>query len=576
MSHRLLIALAIVSLAIALPSPALASGGSYTEWLCFNSTNGKATGASPELSLQTSGVPLAMNQDCEGTAGPSKGVQLVTGLPQHTADGNNAGIAWTAPPGVTITALQWWRAFLSPGNSAHFTITQNGTSSSQVYPPPDTVGEFLGWYGTNGTDGTLTNRGAFDSPFGSANGPVAQKVSGDGRAWYQAWMCDSAGNGGCDVASGSLSFRIFSAKLSLRDETSPLIQGTAGGTLATANPIRGQQTVSFNATDTGSGVYRALLLVDNTTISSQVVDDNAGRCADVNPANSDPYEFGRAVPCKTSVSGTFNLDTSSVPDGAHRVQVLVEDAAGNRAIALDRTLTVDNQSNGIGPGDDTSLRGAENGQPAADVAALRMSWSTKKWRTIRVARYGSTNYVGGTLSTADGRPIAGAQLDVKRRVHAAGRVSGPVPGVTTDAAGHFAIKLEPGVSRDLRVTYRSHLNDTIGIATATATLKIRAGLRFQVTPRHAHRFSKLRFRGQLRGGHIPAGGKQIQLQVRVGKRGRWHRFDVVRTGRSGRFSSRYPLTGSGSANYYFRAVSAYEAAYAFSTGRSRSLLVRKR
>ena len=75
---------------------------------------------------------------------------------------------------------------------------------------------------------------------------------------------------------------------------------------------------------------------------SEIVDDNSGRCADVNPGNGDAYEFAHGRPCKLSAGRTIAFDTTALPEGSANLKILVEDAAGNSTTLLSRSVSVDN------------------------------------------------------------------------------------------------------------------------------------------------------------------------------------------------------------------------------------------
>jgi len=130
-------------------------------------------------------------------------------------------------------------------------------------------------------------------------------------------------------------------------------------------------------------------------------------------------------------------------------------------------------------------------------------------------------------------------------------------------------------SRDLTVRYRSHVNDTVPAATATVHLRVRAGLRLAIHPRRARRGQAIRFSGQLLGGPLPRGGKQIVLMARA-SHGGWVRFNVIRTTAGGRFQSIYRFQQPGAATYRFRALSLAEAAYPYVAGGSNIVRVLKR
>ena len=128
----------------------------------------------------------------------------------------------------------------------------------------------------------------------------------------------------------------------MADDTNPQVSGQPSGSLLGSGVVRGTGDVTVNATDSGSGVYRVKLVVDDVVRLTRVVDANGGRCADVNAANDDEYEFADPAPCKTSAGGTYRFDTRALPEGDHTLQVLLEDAAGNSATLANRSVTVDN------------------------------------------------------------------------------------------------------------------------------------------------------------------------------------------------------------------------------------------
>jgi hypothetical protein len=99
--------------------------------------------------------------------------------------------------------------------------------------------------------------------------------------------------------------------------------------------------VTFSATDQGPGLAYVKLVVDGETVQSQTIDTNGGHCIPV--PGHDAYTWAYQVPCKTSVGGrTYELNTAHVADGSHHVQVMIEDAAGNQSIVLDRTVATNN------------------------------------------------------------------------------------------------------------------------------------------------------------------------------------------------------------------------------------------
>jgi hypothetical protein len=81
-----------------------------------------------------------------------------------------------------------------------------------------------------------------------------------------------------------------------------------------------------------------------------------------------------------------------------------------------------------------------------------------------------------------------------------------------------------------------------------------------------------RFTGRLRGDHIPAGGKLVELQVFL--RGRFRTFATAHTDDRGRWRYDYRFDGTrGRVKYRFRARVPREATYPFEAGSSRAVRV---
>ncbi|MDW5594174.1 hypothetical protein VSS74_07500 [Conexibacter stalactiti] len=100
--------------------------------------------------------------------------------------------------------------------------------------------------------------------------------------------------------------------------------------------------IGFDAADAGGGVYRSILEVDGAEVTREVVDENGGRCGDVEPETADPYEFAAPLPCPLMVAGSVEFDSAALTDGTHTIALRVEDAAGNQSAVVQRTVTSHN------------------------------------------------------------------------------------------------------------------------------------------------------------------------------------------------------------------------------------------
>jgi hypothetical protein len=360
------------------------------------------------------------------------------------------------------------------------------------------------------------------------------------------------------------------------DDPSPPVGGLSGSA-TDAQTWSGVVRFGLNAADVGGGVYRAVVEVDGTDALSVPVGASSPYCQDIGPSSS-MNEFAAAQPCPLRIDGgALDVDSSKLPQGRHSVRVLLEDAAGNRTPIFGPVTRTIATTAAIGPGSDPALRGAANGDGASDQARLSAHWGVRGTRTRLVSSFGHAHVVRGRLRAQDGAPIANAAIDVVSKTTAVNaRELVKRGGPRSESDGRWRLVLPRGVSsRDLTFRYRSHVNDTIPTATATVHLRVRAGLRLTIHPRHARRGQAIRFEGRLLGAPLPPGGKQIVLVARA-SHGGWVRFNVIRSDRLGRFHTTYRFQQPGAATYRFRALSLAEAAYPYAAGGSNVVRVSKR
>jgi hypothetical protein len=380
----------------------------------------------------------------------------------------------------------------------------------------------------------------------------------------------------CATFSGaSLYFYVRPTRFDVEEGSAP-----TGGLLGPATDAQtwsGIMHFALNAADIGGGLFRAAVEVDGADGLTLPLGDPASLCRDIGP-RADVNEFAAAQPCPLRIDdGSIDVDTSKLPQGQHTVRVLLEDAAGNRTAIFGPVVRTIAANGAVGPGSDPVLRGAANGAGASDDAVLSAHWGKRGSRTRLVSPFGRAHVVRGRLRTRDGKAIGGAAIDVVSRTTAVGARELAKRNVPrTRADGSWFLVLPRSVSsRDVTFRYHSHLNDTVASASASVRLRVRAGLRLTIHPRIARRGQRIRFKGRLLGGPLPRGGKQIVLMARA-SRGGWVRFNVVRSGKGGRFTATYRFQQPGSAHYRFRALSLAEAAYPYLAGGSNVVAVRKR
>ena len=110
-------------------------------------------------------------------------------------------------------------------------------------------------------------------------------------------------------------------------------------------------------------------------------------------------------------------------------------------------------------------------------------------------------------------------------------------------------------------------------ARASVDLRAQARVRLRAAPRVVRAGATVSFRGRLLGGHLPTGGKLVDVQARVGAG--WRTFATVRTDRRGRFEHRHRFAPSSSGRTYrFRVLARRETAYPYERGASAAVAVR--
>jgi hypothetical protein len=508
----------------------------------------------------------------------------------HPANTDLATWSFNAPSGETLQAATLWRAGDTAGggnsNDSYLFWMSGVANSGENTVVFDSCDAFKGCHEQGNLQDPLAanNRievpsSALHSPYLSLNASCGSLISGS--------ECSSSPG---DTNGYATSVELFAADLTLTQESAPAVKEVAGS-LAEAATVSGTSDVAFTATDPASGVYQAVFQVDGQTVSTRLLDLNGGHCANVGQTTDGLPAFLYTQPCAHSVTADVPLDTTTLANGQHHLVVSVTDAAGNSTPVVDRQVTVANgtpsggpsggQSGGgpssgtTGGGGQPPTRGAVNGSEAAEEAVLSANW--KGTRAVHVtSAFGQTHTVQGRLTNPAGHAIAGALIDVSLVPAAAGATPPTLPGAHTDSAGRFTLALPRTVpSGALRLGYRSHLGDTVPVATRTLALSVRAGVALHISPAVSAAGHTIHFSGRLLGGPVPTGGKQLVLEARS-PGGHWIEFDVIRSDAHGAFHASYRFRFPGPVTYSFRVLCGYEADYPYLAGGSNVVEVRER
>lgn len=272
------------------------------------------------------------------------------------------------------------------------------------------------------------------------------------------------------------------------------------------------------------------------------------------PIDSAHYRLCRGEDSAECVAGTRagsadGIDDLRVPArGSWRFQVWLEDEAGNSSEASASrpvVLRFDDRATARV----TAGVAGEDGPP----------------RHRAKVGFDDQATVAGSVAAADGAPIGRAPLTILTRVRGSDRVR-RVGSASTDASGRYRHRLPAGPSRTVRVEFAG--DGRHRPAGSSAELAVRADSSIAVSRRRVENGDRVRFRGRLRGGHVPREGKLLQLEAFY--RDRWRTFAVVRSSSSGRWGYRYRFEATrGRVRYPIRVRVPRERGYPYVVGRSR-------
>jgi hypothetical protein len=518
--------LAAVAACLVLVGPA--SAGSYRVWSC-NTPAGKPTSVEGWTASVIASYSAAGNN-----CGSGNGLDMLFGFePSVTHPGANfQGVTWqfAAPPATTIGQVALSRNFATyAGADSQAGAGIGFYRGDFVLDTPHLVGYCLS---SQNCLGEGTDRISFD-------------VAGETKFGFDASCYGPGGSAYCTGRAGGRAFNSAKAiAITLNDNTSPTA-GNPGGTVLDAGPRSGKETLTFNAADTGGGVWTGEVKLGDTIVTPRtVIDTNGGRCAEVDVEAQVGNEFGYPVPCKTStVSANLSVPTTAVPNGTYVLTATVYDVALNAATVVSRRVTVDNgaagESNAGGPN-------GSGGNPAA--GDLVLTSKTKKGKVS--THYGGKIDLAGRLVDASGVPITGAALDVFETVDSVAGAKTKVGTITTDAQGGFTFRPRTRGSRIVEFAYAERTGITTYKDTLAVPVSVSAGVSLKLSRKRAGRRQLVRFAGRVRVDPFPAKGVGVAIEVRTGKK-RWQVAKNVRARNAGAFSWSYRFSNRGP--YEFRA-----------------------
>jgi hypothetical protein len=482
------------------------------------------------------------------------------------------------------------------------------TSPSRPYASPVAWAQADDGQGRFGVDSGGA-RGSLEHP--AAPGNHFDTGTMTPTAAYQLVAGCSGGGGSCPVPPLSepavAIVRVFRAQVTIEDLSAPTLTAPASGRLAEPGVHSGVEGVTVGAADRGSGVRRMVLELDGTERGAVVFDRNSGQCEDLLPLSAGP-DYAVPVPCPPDVSGSVELDTRLLPEGEHRMRLLVEDAAGNRRVAAGPVSPwiVDNVAGpvvetppapdpapaGPAPGSAGSATTGSGLAAAAQAVRARVElWFvtvshrrvcertiagrsvcrrlpvrfTKRRGAALTQRYGRGLQLGGRVEQLDGSPVSGAHIVVRRLARGAPRWSERT-AARSDRDGRFSLRLGRAAGERIQVAW-TPAGAPGPVTSRTLTRRVRAGLALSVRGGWPPAL-----RGILHGGARPGVG--VPVRAEAWTRAGWSVFAETRIRPRQRAFSLPLSLPRGSWRVRLRALAA--PGWPYEEGTSRSLRLRVR
>jgi hypothetical protein len=555
-------------------TPPGARAASYSVWACADGA-GRLLTRGDWKEVRVDGPAHFLSSTC----GDPPDTNPQTGLwgVAQSAKGNppmNSGAGWKvqAAPGTKIKGLDlWWSGGMPSGlpSFSHITGRIEIMATTSIFRVDGNVqtGAFFG------LDATQLD------PYGEGNHWAFRDLSTHDltlMAWCLSECQGLPGVNGEVFATNVAHFQAYRMKTVVEDVTPP--RGLASGVEDGAR-ITVPTAVQATATDVGSGVRDISLRVDGRVVQRV---SPAGSCADIDPNDSDLFEYSRMLPCPGEYAGAFTLPPDEFADGErHVVSVVAADAAGQETVIMtaraaraapsgyfasarffnpDLDIASPRQLNGMGAG------------PSSVRLSFVVGHATRKrFVRRRVVATGEKPWISGRLTNAAGAPISGARVWAANAViDGVWQITGEP--LTTSLTGRVSGTLAArNPSRDVRLVYFPYSDSSENVQSPPGRLAVRASTTIHLDRAGYRNGDTVKFSGRITTGPVIQ-RKSVYLQVIV--RGRWRTFDTTRADARGRWKLRYRFTATRRPTAYrFRALIPTEHAFPWAPGHSRAVRV---
>lgn len=299
----------------------------YVHVLCRNPRDGTSVGSDGAL---PNGLGFGRDvidfpaPDAATRCASPGGIPLSTGGAWTTSTVNGGG--WLQYRAVTSIQFASAELYRHGQNGGAFSWAVNTSTETTIFGTPrdDLCSWGLG----------CSSLGTSASPFDPGN--RVDVARGPVNGFNVVLLCDIPGGWTC-YATGAERVVLTGGLVQLRDLATPRIIKPAGGGLSYDPTLTPVDTLTINADDMGSGLYRVRVTIDHVEVAARRVPGAQPDCADVDPAGGDAYEFAQSQPCVPRVAGTMEFDTTAWPKTG-RLRVYLEDAGRNTTVLVNRRL----------------------------------------------------------------------------------------------------------------------------------------------------------------------------------------------------------------------------------------------
>jgi hypothetical protein len=593
--HRKPSRLALTALVLVLAGLVCATAAQANQMTLFtcHAPNGEAVGNAGWTIKRTPDEYMTASDTCGSSGSGSLHLELAA---NPIGYGNEAGIDWifTAPAWATIAeyAMQVPDSYAYPVGGAGV-----GQAAIWANDESDPIYDYRNLAGGSWGQTTIQR-----TPPDIATGLTINTA------------CDGE-RGGCPSGATIARLDISAIRLLLNDTTVPTISGLTGS-LTSGASLRGMVNASFQATDKGPGIYSAWFAIDGKPQSRILLDSNNGWCKNLAQTTDGTRSFSHPTPCAETTSSDITLNTASMIDGQHAVQLNIDDASGNTTSAYDATVTTHNApAVDIPPSiaGSASVGSTLTGTPgtfSAPEGAGKLSSVTSAWLRCNdqtgthcspIPTATGTTY---TPTTADTGYYIVYQNTVSDNDGTTTTRSQPTPAITNQTKETTSATNSQPTNNATITPASSGPGSTTGASSANITANPNTPLTsgnanpwritLNVTPRRVHRGTTITLSGRVtlrtpsgRLASIP--DKLVYLRARavhwtwtghghnrrkIHQYGKWIVFmRLLRTKPNGKFTGKYRFRLAGHYVYQFTAVAPKESGYPNNTGTSNTVTV---